>query len=77
MDNDDDSFGDCNPNIQLDLEDVTLNSEDVTLSSLGHSATKNGKLTNQSVAKKATNLVRLAQSNQLNGSADQPTLEWA
>jgi hypothetical protein len=56
-DDDDDSFGDT-------AQDLPLDSEDVTLAELGNSSTKTG-LTYQFVAKKATNLVRLAQTDQV------------
>jgi hypothetical protein len=50
-------------------EDVTLavlgNSEDVTLAELSNSSMKQGKLTYQFVAKKATVLVCLAQTDQV------------
>jgi hypothetical protein len=80
LDDDDDSFGDTAHDLPLDSDDVTQgvgqNSEDVTLSELCNSENvtlaelarpplKKGKLTYQFVAEKATVLVRLAQTDQV------------
>jgi hypothetical protein len=80
INHDDDSFGDTAQDLPLDSEDVTLtvpgnsedvnlavlgNSEDVTLAELGNSSTKQGKLTYQFVAEKASVLVHLAQTDQM------------
>jgi hypothetical protein len=80
INDDDDSFGDAAQDLPLDSEDVTLavpgnsevvtlavpgNSEDVTLAELGNSSSKQGKLTYQFVAEKASVLVCLAQTDQV------------
>ncbi len=57
-DDDDDSFGDA-------THDFCDESEDVPISLLGGDASKEQKLTYQFVAEKATNLVRLAQTDQV------------
>ena len=57
--NDDGSLGNDNPNLVGD------EAEDVILSDLSHGTVGDPKLTYQFVAEKATNLVRLAQSDQI------------
>jgi hypothetical protein len=59
FENDDNSFGDATHYFGEEASD------DVTLSELGSRAVKDGKLTYHFVAKKATNLVCLAQTDQV------------